>query len=114
MHGYVFSHLERLYVMADYEMGLSEYYANMEDMRNNWGPIVESIIEQARQLFINCGAESDFCVQNTTFDIIMFGGLNRISWTAECGYHASRWHCTDRFIKEWKQIHKDSPGFKIY
>jgi hypothetical protein len=62
------------------------------------------VAEEAYAIFCKCGAESDFCMQNPDGGI--FGAVNRLRIT-EHGWHASEFHCTDRFLNKWREISAD-------
>jgi hypothetical protein len=63
--------------------------------------IVRTIVDQAKLLFEVCESPSDFCIQVMDEDHIIFGGLNRVKWTAKTGFVALRRSCTTRFLENW-------------
>lgn len=79
-------------------------------LKDNWGELVYSIIDEARSRFAACGAESDFCLQHHTGTSIVFGGTNRVIWTAVSGYRPDPDDCTKRFLRQWQQRYGGTPG----
>ena len=65
--------------------------------------IAISIIEMAEQIFIECGAKSDFCIQH---DGLVFGGVNRLILT-KYGWRIDRSDCTPRFIEQFDLLMQD-------
>ena len=59
------------------------------------------VYEQAESIFKDCGQLDDFCIQNTS--ALEFGGHNRIV-LRERGWVASEWHCTDKFLAEFRKL----------
>jgi hypothetical protein len=63
-----------------------------------------TVCELAYTVFEICKAADDFCIQSTSN--LVFGGTNRIVWSARYGFLADRSYCTPRFLAcfdEWKQ-----------
>lgn len=52
----------------------------------------------ARSIFIDCGAESDYCVQYRGENVLIFGGTNRLKLT-RYGWTIDPSYCTPRFIE---------------
>ena len=69
---------------------------DIEDLRN----IAEKIGIKAVVIFQNAGAPDDFCFQGGG---VIFGKSNRIIWTLD-GFHASASHCSDAFMKAFKEL----------
>lgn len=77
----------------------------VEAVEHNWGELVLSITEEAKRRFFECGAGGDFCIQHCTGESIVFGGTNRVTWTAKRGFVPDAYCCTKRFLKEWKKVY---------
>lgn len=60
--------------------------------------IGDIVLEAAHDIFCTCQAESDFCVQSTGGQTVVFGGTNRLIWTARGGFRPDRGYCTERFL----------------
>jgi len=58
------------------------------------------ILEEAETRFSACGAEDDFCVQHVGQNAV-FGGTNRLIWSAKHGWQPDRQSCTQRFLAEY-------------
>lgn len=56
------------------------------------------VLEAAYDIFCTCQAESDFCVQTTGMQTVVFGGSNRLIWTPRGGFRPDRSYCTQRFL----------------
>lgn len=56
--------------------------------------------EVAGNIFEDCGAAQDFCLQSAG-NRIVFGGTNRLCFSARIGWHADEPYCTSRFLSEW-------------
>lgn len=67
--------------------------------------VVEAIASAASEVFIRAGCPDDFCIQSSG-GVIVFGGRNRIVWTAKTGLQIARDYCTDTFIKAWEADHE--------
>lgn len=65
------------------------------------------ILEEAETRFSTCGAESDFCVQHVGQNVV-FGGTNRLIWSAKHGWRPDRTSCTERFLAEYHAHYGDS------
>lgn len=55
-----------------------------------------SLVLAASRYFIEC--PDDFCLQFVGYRCIVFGGTNRLSWSAEKGFIPDRFHCTASFL----------------
>ncbi len=80
-----YNHLELNKFMGNY----SEYYEG----------VGEAVFYIAKELFKECGAEEDFCVQDDLIGRIVFGGTNRVIWSAATGFRMDESYCTERFKK---------------
>jgi hypothetical protein len=71
--------------------------------------IGSAVIFMAQDIFEECGAADDFCIQNISqFGCVTFGGWNRISLTSN-GWSASEYHCSPSFIEAFKKKMDKSP-----
>lgn len=61
--------------------------------------IGSEVFEMAEQIFIWCGAESDFCHQTG----LVFGSTNRIILTQR-GWQMDRSYCTPKFIENFEAL----------
>lgn len=61
------------------------------------------VIDAAKDVFIDCGAEDDFCVQHVTPVSAVFGGTNRVIWTPANGFRIDESFCTSRFKARWSE-----------
>ena len=59
--------------------------------------IGELVFNQAQEIFIQCGTEEDFCVQDVG-SVAVFGGTNRLIFSPRKGFYPDKSYCTDRFI----------------
>lgn len=60
--------------------------------------ILQNIIYNAADFWVNAGFEDDFCIQLYSDDRIIFGSWNRVSWTIKNGFRAIKSHCTEKFL----------------
>lgn len=77
--------------------------------------IGEQVVYKALDIFEACEATSDFCMQSCeeANEIVVFGGFNRVLWSLRKGFWASEWHCTEKFLrlfKEYEDKHTQNPG----
>ena len=63
--------------------------------------ITFTVKEMALQIFADCGAPGDFCVQDIGASIV-FGGTNRLI-LSEYGWRIDEAYCTPRFIERFKE-----------
>lgn len=73
-------------------------------MQDDWPEIVWSIIAEAQRRFVECNAAEDFCLQCTTSTVIVFGGTNRVVWSARLGYQLDLGYCTEEFKTLWGKM----------
>lgn len=59
--------------------------------------IVDNIVSYARNIFAECEAESDFCIQYVGYETMTFGGTNRLIWSVTHGFRIDEGYCTARF-----------------
>jgi hypothetical protein len=64
--------------------------------------IGEVVVDAALDIFAECGAASDFCVQHIGGNIV-FGGTNRLIWSSKFGFNPDRSYCTENFLKKWDE-----------
>ena len=62
--------------------------------------IGELVIEEAMDIFCECQAESDFCVQHVG-QCVVFGGSNRLIFSVKTGFRPDRSYCSARFLENW-------------
>jgi hypothetical protein len=61
------------------------------------------VIEEAEQIFTECGSPDDFCIQCSVGYSVVFGGLNRLLWTSKGGFKPDRCYCSKRFLENWDE-----------
>jgi hypothetical protein len=67
--------------------------------------LVYSIIEAAKKYWDYSDAASrDFCMQHTSGTSIVFGGVNRITWTARNGFQVHPNSCSPEFLENYYKI----------
>lgn len=66
--------------------------------------IAYAVEAMALEIFEDCGAASDYCVQHRGEDRLIFGGTNRLILDKR-GWRIDRSACTERFIRRWDEIH---------
>lgn len=72
--------------------------------------ILEAYLGQALLRFIECDAESDFCVQHIGDNYVVFGSTNRIIHRLETGaWEIERSHCTPHFKEAWDRLYAEKP-----
>ena len=60
------------------------------------------IAETCRNIFKDCMAENDFCLQYSSYNMIIFGGTNRILWDPVKGFRPDHGYCTADFIRRFE------------
>lgn len=60
------------------------------------------VVLMAMRIFEDCGAAEDFCVQ-AVGDVVVFGGVNRLIFSAKDGWHPDSIYCSERFLKKWNE-----------
>ena len=74
----------------------------------SWKTIGEQVCAVAETIFKDCGAETDYCIQdNSRYGQVVFGAVNRVIWTVAGGFSISRSHCTDEFIEKFPKAKKE-------
>jgi hypothetical protein len=63
------------------------------------------LAEGAWEIFSNMGYKSDFCVQNVTATGAVFGGWNRLLWSAQHGFRPDYSYCTREFLDKWEKVY---------
>ena len=78
----------------------------------SWKTIGEQVCAVAETIFRDCGAESDYCIQdNSRYGQVVFGGVNRVIWTVSGGFSISLSHCTDEFIEKFPEARKEAEEY---
>ena len=72
-----------------------------EQLERDWGEIVLSIVDEAREIFRECGDEDDFGLQHAAGGGIVFGGTNRLLWTPGGGFRPDASYCSSRFLERF-------------
>jgi hypothetical protein len=63
------------------------------------------VVDAAKDIFQDCGALSDFCVQNVGPSSVVFGGVNRVIWTPLRGFRRNHVDCTERFATTFDSLY---------
>ncbi len=63
------------------------------------------VAEEAMEIFENCGAASDFCIQAVGAISVVFGGTNRLLWTVKGGFRPDEPYCTPRFLAAYRKAY---------
>jgi hypothetical protein len=66
-------------------------------------------VEEVMDIFEACGCPDDFCVQNAGGYVLVFGGTNRLCWSAKKGFYPDRSYCTKRFLASWDKSYGSTP-----
>jgi len=66
--------------------------------------LVLSIAYEAEDIFIKCGVKDDFCIQAVGSEWIIFGGTNRLKWTAKWGFELQPSYCTLKFMRAFHTL----------
>jgi len=66
--------------------------------------LVLSIAYEAQDLFVKCGVGDDFCFQAIGSEYLIFGGTNRLKWTAKEGFELQTSHCTTKFLRAFHAL----------
>jgi len=61
-----------------------------------------SISQAAAVYFDDC--LDDFCVQHVGTATIIFGGGNRLLWTAKAGFYPDKGYCSPEFLARFEKI----------
>ena len=48
--------------------------------------------------------EDDFCLQSASSETLVFGGTNRLIWSAARGFQPDQSYCTEKFLLNWQAI----------
>jgi hypothetical protein len=64
--------------------------------------LIYAIALEAMSRFAKCNATDDFCLQHCKGGTIVFGGCNRVVWTAQ-GFRLDKSNCTDDFVTTWTE-----------
>jgi len=63
------------------------------------------VVDTAAEIFRQCGASSDFCIQAIYPTGAVFGGTNRLIWHAVRGFRPDRSYCTSRFLAAFDALY---------
>lgn len=74
-----------------------------EQLEAEWGELICSVVEEACRRFEECGAGDDFRLQYRNLRTIVFGGHNRVVWSASRGFYPDRGYCSDEFLELWDE-----------
>jgi hypothetical protein len=61
------------------------------------------VMEAATQIFSDCEASSDFCIQ-TVGSVVVFGGTNRLCFSPFKGFYLDEKFCTENFIRKFNEL----------
>jgi hypothetical protein len=64
--------------------------------------VVAAILVAAEEFFEVC--IQDFCIQTFGEERIVFGGHNRLIWTAKRGFFVDGAYCTDKFLAHAEKV----------
>jgi hypothetical protein len=76
-----------------------------ESVQDDWGEVVWSIIDEAARRFAACGRADDFCLQCVSGVNLVFGGTNRVIWSAASGFRCDQSYCSEGFLSEWSRLY---------
>ena len=65
-----------------------------------------AVYNVAQEIFEDCMAADDFCVQATTLDSAVFGGTNRLLWRPLDGFQPDRSYCSLKFLENWDRLYE--------
>lgn len=60
--------------------------------------LMYSLCEAAADIFVKAGCPDDFCLQLANWDVLVFGGTNRLKWTPKHGFYPDRGYCSQKFL----------------
>lgn len=82
-----------------------------EDAKD-WKIIGQEVCNIAESIFIECGAERDFCVQdNSHFGTVVFGSVNRVIWNVANGFSIDEGYCTPEFTERFPEAKRDAENY---
>ena len=58
------------------------------------------VADAAKEIFIDCNAEHDFCIQCVE-GVAVFGGTNRLLWSPAFGFRPDKSYCTKEFLAKF-------------
>ena len=77
-----------------------------------WKTIGQQVCNIAESIFIECGAERDFCVQdNSRFGTVVFGSVNRVIWNVATGFSIDEGYCNPEFIERFPEAKRDAEDY---
>ena len=68
--------------------------------------IGEMVSESAQDIFVDCQAEADFCIQSTAGYNVVFGSTNRLLFSPIHGFSLDLGYCTKKFITLFNELYK--------
>lgn len=69
--------------------------------------IGQAVIEVAEYCFEKAGCPEDYCIQHSNgCGTVVFGGTNRLIWSAFRGWKIDKPYCSDAFIKAAEELLK--------
>lgn len=71
-----------------------------EDHLNELGMLVD---DAASSIFTECGAESDYCIQEVG-SVAVFGGTNRLIYSPVHGFRMDESYCTPTFREKFNNL----------
>ena len=70
-----------------------------------WEDVVYAIVDAAAMFFTYSEwAIGDFCVQSVSSSVIVFGGLNRLTWSVKHGFQIDRSFCSTEFSGNYVKV----------
>ena len=71
---------------------------------SGWGIIGEQVCNIAKEIYKECGAEDDYCIQdNASYGTVVFGSVNRVHWTFATGF-TIQGSCTKEFKENFAPV----------
>ena len=64
--------------------------------------IGEMVAETAQTIFADLGYEDDFCIQDYSGSVAVFGGTNRLCFNPVKGFYPDTNYCTSEFMNAWE------------
>ncbi len=71
---------------------------------NDLMEIGDMVHTKAEELFKQLGVQDDFCIQYIGGAVVVFGGLNRITWHPWSGFSLDTAYCTPETIRKWNAL----------
>ena len=64
------------------------------------------VAAKAQEIFEDCGAKDDYCIQCVGAETVVFGGCNRLTWSPTSGFYPDADYCSDSFMRMFKRQYK--------